>query len=60
MGIQYVQPVKVCSIKYSVLLQISTIGIPLFQVVPYGEPVAAVDAKGQFSVPVDSPHGSDR
>ena len=33
--------------------------VPL-QVVPYGEPVAAVDAQGQFSVPVDSPHSSDR
>merc|ERR1719350_323187 len=43
--------------------KLSDVGIQYVQpvkVVPYGDPVAAVDAQGQFSVPVDSPHGSDR
>merc|ERR1712088_255773 len=43
--------------------KLSDVGIQYVQpvkVVPYGEPVAAVDAQGQFSVPVDSPHGTDR
>merc|ERR1719350_1896941 len=43
--------------------KLSDVGIQYVQpvkVVPYGEPVAAVDAQGQLSVQVDSPHGSDR
>merc|ERR1719350_1513305 len=43
--------------------KLSDVGIQYVQpvkVVPYGDPVAAVDAQGQFSVPDDSPHGSDR
>ena len=73
MGIQYVQPVKVCGTDPILKILDKVLGSQIFsrfkatalerlllQVVPYGEPVAAVDAKGQFSVPVDSPHSSDR